>query len=237
MRPISPPCRGIVSIEHDKVMLIGSSDSATADLGKLRVTVHHNVFNSNVQRTPRVRFGQVHVYNNYYVVKSETYGYSWGVGVQSQIYAENNYFVTDGTVDPSRFISRFNGTLIFIGDTLLNGRSQRSHVDVLAVYNAARDPGSLECRDVDTAPGWRVPPDTGGSRRGQKYGRDVPRSNRRVAGQPPSRRLRSTSIPGTTSAKTGQTMASSEHRREGAEQTEQERYANGELALAFLSSG
>jgi pectate lyase len=134
--------------EHDKVMLIGSSDGATADVGKLRVTVHHNVFDSNVQRTPRVRFGQVHVYNNYYVVKSETYGYSWGVGVQSQIYAENNYFVTDGTVDPSRFISRFNGTLIFIGDTLLNGRSQKSHVDVLAAYNAARDP------DLSNAVTW-----------------------------------------------------------------------------------
>ena len=134
--------------EHDKVMLIGSSDGATADVGKLRVTVHHNVFDSNVQRTPRVRFGQVHVFNNYYVVKSETYGYSWGVGVQSQIYAQNNYFVTDGTVDPSRFISRFNGTLIFIGDTLLNGHSQTSHVDVLAAYNAARDP------DLSNAVTW-----------------------------------------------------------------------------------
>jgi pectate lyase len=134
--------------EHDKVMLIGSSDGATADVGKLRVTVHHNVFDSNVQRTPRVRFGQVHVYNNYYAVKSETYGYSWGVGVQSQIYAENNYFVTDGTVDPSRFISRFNGTLIFIGDTLLNGHSRKSHVDVLAAYNAVRDP------DLSSAVTW-----------------------------------------------------------------------------------
>ena len=121
-------------------MLIGSSDGATADIGKLRVTVHHNVFDSNVQRTPRVRFGQVHVYNNYYVVNSATYGYSWGVGVQSQLYAENNYFVTDGTVDPSRFISRFNGNLIFVGDTLLNGHSKKSHIDVLAAYNTARDP-------------------------------------------------------------------------------------------------
>jgi pectate lyase len=135
-------------LEHDKVMLIGSSDSATADVGKLRVTVHHNVFDSNVQRTPRVRFGQVHVYNNYYVVKAETYGYSWGVGVQSQIYAQNNYFVTEGTVDPSRFISRFNGNLIFVGDTLLNGHSKQSHVDVLAIYNAARDP------DLSNAVTW-----------------------------------------------------------------------------------
>jgi pectate lyase len=136
-------------LEHDKVMLIGSSDSATADVGKLRVTVHHNVFDSNVQRTPRVRFGQVHVYNNYYVVNAGTYGYSWGVGVQSQIYAENNYFVTEGTVDPSRFISRFNGNLIFIGDTLLNGHSKQSHIDVLAIYNAARDP------DLSNAVTWK----------------------------------------------------------------------------------
>jgi pectate lyase len=135
--------------EHDKVMLIGSSDNAPADVGKLRVTVHHNVFDSNVQRTPRVRFGQVHVYNNFYVVKSSTYGYSWGVGVQSQIYAENNCFVTDGAVDPPRFISRFNGTLIFVGDTLLNGHSKHSHIDVLDLYNAARDP------DLSNAVTWK----------------------------------------------------------------------------------
>src|SRR5207247_6499980 len=35
-----------------------------------------------------------------------------------------------------------------IGDTLLNGRSQRSHVDVLAAYNAARDP------DLSNAVTW-----------------------------------------------------------------------------------
>ena len=71
-----------------------------------------------------------------------------GVGVQSQIYAENDYFVTDGGVDASRFISRFNGNLIFVGDTLLNGHSKKDHVDVLAAYNAARDP------DLSNAVTW-----------------------------------------------------------------------------------
>jgi pectate lyase len=135
-------------LEHDKVMLIGSSDSATADVGKLRVTVHHNVFDSTVQRTPRVRFGQVHVFNNFYVLDALTYSYSWGVGVQSQIYAENNFFRTTGDIAASRFISRLNGNLIFVGDTLVDGHSRADHVDVLAEYNAARDP------DLSNAVTW-----------------------------------------------------------------------------------
>ena len=84
---------------HDKMMLIGSSDSATADRGKLRVTLHHNLFDGIGQRAPRVRFGQVHVYNNYYKIERlPTYQYSWGVGIESAIYAEDNFFKTDKTV-------------------------------------------------------------------------------------------------------------------------------------------
>ena len=69
--------------------------------------MHHNVFDSNVQRTPRVRFGQVHVYNNYYVVKSARLRVQLGRGPQSQIYAENNYFVTDKTIAYADLIERF----------------------------------------------------------------------------------------------------------------------------------
>jgi pectate lyase len=134
---------------HDKVMLIGSSDSATADIGKLRVTLHHNFFDQNVQRTPRVRFGLVHVYNNYYVLDSTNYGYSWGVGVQSQIYADNNFFETNDSVAPSNFISRFNGNLIFVADTLVDGHSRSNRVNVLAEYNNTHDP------DLSNAVTWR----------------------------------------------------------------------------------
>lgn len=75
--------------DHNKTMLFGSSDSSTGDSGKLKVTVHHNWFTGVTQRLPRVRFGQVHLYNNYY----EAIGsYAVGVGDNARIYSEANDF-------------------------------------------------------------------------------------------------------------------------------------------------
>jgi pectate lyase len=126
---------------HDKTMLIGSSDNAPADVGKLRVTIHHNVFQDSGQRSPRVRYGQVHVFNNYYVIGNpETYGYSWGVGIQSQIYAENNFFKITIATAPSGFIARFNGTAIYAAGTFVSGFGQANSVDVVAAYNAVNTP-------------------------------------------------------------------------------------------------
>jgi pectate lyase len=131
--------------KHDKAMLIGSSDSAAADRGKLRVTLHHNLFQDVGQRSPRVRFGQVHVYNNYFKVgEAANYQYSWGVGFESAIYAENNVFAADASVLPSRFIQRFNGTAIFETGTLLDdGSCHENEVDLVAAWNAANDPPDL----------------------------------------------------------------------------------------------
>ncbi len=136
-------------VDHDKVMLIGSSDSATADRGKLRVTIHHNLFDKLGQRTPRVRFGQVHVYNNYYkIINNPTYVYSWGVGIESKIYAENNYFKTDQSLTPDQFIRVYKGTAIHESGTRLNGTSGDGFVDVLGAYNAVNDP------DLSGDVGW-----------------------------------------------------------------------------------
>jgi pectate lyase len=125
---------------HDKVMLIGSSDGATADRGKLRVTLHHNLFDEVGQRAPRVRFGQVHVYNNYYKIeRNPAYVYSWGVGIESAIYAENNFFKTDESILPEQFIARFNGSAILESGTQLDGTSERNLIDVVSAYNAVND--------------------------------------------------------------------------------------------------
>ncbi len=128
---------------HDKTMLIGSTDNpASGDPGKLRVTLHHNVFEGVGQRVPRVRFGQVDIYNNLYLVpKSDGYGYSWGVGVQSAIYAENNFFVLGTDVSPDSVIYGWGGTAITeMGTWARIGNRAPRPIGLLAAYNASHDP-------------------------------------------------------------------------------------------------
>lgn len=78
-------------LNDDKVGLVGSTDDGTkfGDTDKLKVTFHHNYYNNVGQRLPRVRFGQVHVYNNNYDNVSSC---CVVVGKSAQIYVENNYF-------------------------------------------------------------------------------------------------------------------------------------------------
>jgi pectate lyase len=81
--------------DHNYANLIGHTDTATDDLGKLKVTMHHNWYAQNViERMPRVRYGQVHVFNNYY--SSERTNYVIGLGVEAQILLEGSYFENQG---------------------------------------------------------------------------------------------------------------------------------------------
>jgi pectate lyase len=135
--------------DHDKAMLIGNSDSAAGDRGRLRVTLHHNEFASVVQRAPRVRFGQVHLYNNRYVVPEDAhdYRYSIGVSTESRIHAENNAFTTPAHVEAADLVKSWNGTALHASGTLFNGYP----VDLTAIYNAYNS-GSE--RDLGTDVGW-----------------------------------------------------------------------------------
>ncbi|KOG30884.1 pectate lyase family protein [Streptomyces resistomycificus] len=133
---------------HDKAILIGNGDTATGDRGRLRVTLHHNEFDSIVQRAPRVRFGQVHLYNNRYEVPDEgDYRYSLGVSTESGIYAENNAFHTPGHIEAADLVKSWNGTALHQTGTLFNGYP----VDLLAIHNAYNS-GSE--RDLTAEVGW-----------------------------------------------------------------------------------
>lgn len=80
-------------------ILIGGSDddsaakSAQSNSDKRNwhytVTVHHNYWSGVYERAPRVRFGAVHVFNNYF---DGNPNYAIGRGDRANIYSENNYF-------------------------------------------------------------------------------------------------------------------------------------------------
>jgi len=90
---------GIYNTAHHFTNLIGSDDGDTGDRGKLHITFHHNWWSSLcVERMPRVRFGQVHIYNNYYSCSSNDYCIR--PGVEAQLLVENNYFyIVDEPID------------------------------------------------------------------------------------------------------------------------------------------
>jgi len=95
---------------NNKVSLLGHSDNDTFT-DRYKVTFHHNWFNKTTQRHPRVRFGKVHLFNNYYydmgrygteMGYATSKGYGIGIGVSSQIWSEHNFF--EKCVNPSNFL-------------------------------------------------------------------------------------------------------------------------------------
>ncbi len=116
--------------QHEKNMLIGSSDKATGDDGHLRITVHHNLFEDIAERSPRVRFGQVHTYNNYHVGDRKraayAHGYSIGLGKQAKVITENNSFAIAGATECRQIVRNWDSKpfTAYIQDTgsLLNGQ-------------------------------------------------------------------------------------------------------------------
>ena len=78
---------------HDKTMLIGSSDT-DGDNSKRFVSLIGNYFENCGQRLPMVRNSTIHVLNNYYVTSGSPYSSQSCVNARKNaiVYAENNYF-------------------------------------------------------------------------------------------------------------------------------------------------
>ena len=77
--------------------LVGNSQPLESDVGKENITFHHNLWGAGIQsRSPRVRYGKVHIFNNLYKYESVPGGgsqnYSIGGGFESKLVVENNYF-------------------------------------------------------------------------------------------------------------------------------------------------
>ncbi|MEU9161373.1 polysaccharide lyase family 1 protein [Streptomyces sp. NPDC048424] len=130
---------------HDKTMLIGSSDKDT----KLRVTLHHNVFRGIVQRAPLARVGQIHLYDNYYdTTESEGYAHSYSVNSRAgaQVVAQNNYWKLSSDRKVSQLLGG-DGTGAIAGSGNLVGGAP---VDLVAAHNSA-NPG----KKIKAAVDWR----------------------------------------------------------------------------------
>lgn len=89
--------------ESGKSSLVGSDDSNTGDRGHLKLTYHHNLFENTRSRNPMVRFGEVHVFNNYYLgVKN----YGIRAYTEGAVLSDSNFF--RNTKTPMEIV---NGTL------------------------------------------------------------------------------------------------------------------------------
>jgi pectate lyase len=87
---------------HRYSNLVGGTDTPTTfdDANTLNVTWHHNWWADNVvERQPRIRFGQNHLFNNYW--SSDVTNYCVRSGIQAQILLEGNVF--DGVETPHEF--------------------------------------------------------------------------------------------------------------------------------------
>jgi pectate lyase len=104
------------------------------------------------------------VYNNYYGLRNApAYQYSWGVGIESAIYAEQNFFLAPRSFTADRILQRFNGTALTASGTLLIGPPVRNPVDPISAWNASNDPdlgsdaGWVPTLNHQLAAGWTVP--------------------------------------------------------------------------------
>lgn len=87
------------SNDHRFSNLFGSGDDATQDEGKLRITMQYCWWGPGVrERMPRVRYGKVHLVNNYF--NSSVSNYCIYAGYKADLLIESNYF--EGVKNPIR---------------------------------------------------------------------------------------------------------------------------------------
>lgn len=81
------------SSDHRYTNLIGSSDGATGDEGKLRITFQYCWWGEGCkERMPRIRYGKVDLVNNYYSSSVANQGIR--AGFKADVRVEGNYFIS-----------------------------------------------------------------------------------------------------------------------------------------------
>jgi pectate lyase len=116
---------------QNKVCLIGASDDdGTTDQGRLKVTLHHNWFDGTTQYHPRCRFGEIHVFNNYFDNLGSD-GYGIASTTLAKVLSESNSFVNvnrpfsleEGTSTTAGQLASLNDLFENCGETVTAGES------------------------------------------------------------------------------------------------------------------
>jgi len=130
---------------HNFVNLLGSDDADTFDAGRLHVTFHHNWWSTLChERMPRVRYGRVHSYNNYFNAPGNNYCVR--AALESQVLLEQNWFENVDTPWEKFITTGTTGLVSAVSNVFVNVTGQA-------------DPGT---DTVFTVPYLYTPDDTGG---------------------------------------------------------------------------
>jgi pectate lyase len=129
---------------HEKNTLVGGADRATGDRTHLRVTFKGNLFEHVSERAPRVRYGQVHLLNNYHVGDRKhpayAHGYSVGVAHEAHVISHANAYDVTGASKCAHIVRDPGG-------------SPGTYLDTGSTLNGQPLTGCGFAGDV----GWRVP--------------------------------------------------------------------------------
>jgi pectate lyase len=139
--------------DHNFSNLIASSDD---DDGNYRITFHHNWWSTNAsERMPRVRFGQVHVFNNYYGTGNNTNlnnDHCVRAAYQSDVRVESNYF--DRVRTPHE-IAEDDGTGVMTAKTCANNTSAGSVAGCNIEYLSLNNDGNPSERGTAFTPPYQ----------------------------------------------------------------------------------
>ena len=129
----------------DKTCLLGHDDGNGAqDSGRLKVTYHHNWFYESIQRNPRERYGECHVYNNY---AYENSGHFVGAGDGCSIYVEANYIYNTVKSD-FKVVKDYGGSNVaFTSSNVIDSDSYEIQVNNGNAFN----PSSYYQYSIDSA--------------------------------------------------------------------------------------
>jgi pectate lyase len=108
---------------HNFVNLLGSDDADIVDAGRLHVTFHHNWWSTlSHERMPRVRYGRVHSYNNYFNAPGNNYCVR--AALESQVLLEKNWFENVKTPWEKFITTGATGLVSAVSNVFVNVTSQ-----------------------------------------------------------------------------------------------------------------